>query len=156
MKKLLAILAAIALTGCLFGCSGAPETVTLDPDALVSELQSKITFVEEPFQLSENKIGNYYELPEEGILSADVYVAGVGATPEEIAIFQCADAATANAVKAACETRIAEQKEAFVDYVPAEMPKLEDPVIVVKGNWVVMVISGDDATAEQVILSNMK
>jgi len=38
-----------------------------------------------------------------------------------------------------------------VDYNPEEMPKLENPIVVAKGNYVVLCLSGDNDNAKKVI-----
>ena len=76
---------------------------------------------------------------------------GTGATAEEISVWQGKDANAAKNIQNAVNTRIENQKKSFVDYNPEEMPKLENPVVVAKGNYVVLCLSSDNDNAKQVI-----
>ena len=47
--------------------------------------------------------------------------------------------------------RVDSQKQSYVDYVPKEMTKLNDAVLIRRGNLVALCISNDNATAKQLI-----
>ena len=49
------------------------------------------------------------------------------------------------------EPRIEAQKKAFENYQPAEMDKLNDPVLVKQGKYVFMCLSDDNAKAKEII-----
>ena len=78
--------------------------------------------------------------PAEDVVGQQVYVS-TGATAEEIAVFEAVDADAAQRIEAAVLQRIADQKTSFEDYLPAELPRLEDPFLFVKGRYVVLCIS---------------
>ena len=61
------------------------------------------------------------------------------------------DENAAKEIEAALKTRIENQKTAFKDYVPAEMDKLNDPVLVVDGNYVIMCLSNNNSKAKEII-----
>ena len=79
------------------------------------------------------------------------YVDASGASAHEIDCFEANDENAANEIKAALETRIENQKNAFKDYVPAEMTKLNDPVLVVDGNYVFLFLTNNNEAAKNAI-----
>ena len=57
----------------------------------------------------------------------------------------------AKEIETALKTRIENQKTAFKDYVPAEMDKLNNPVLVVDGKYVFMCLSNNNDKAKEII-----
>ena len=80
----------------------------------------------------------------------DRYISS-GATAEEIAVFEAADKAAADRLYKAAQERVENQKTAFEDYVPAEMTKLGNPVLVKKGSFVVLCVADDAAAAKKIV-----
>ena len=74
-----------------------------------------------------------------------------GASAHEIDCFEANDENSAKEIETALKTRIDNQKNAFKDYVPAEMDKLNDPVLVVDGNYVIMCLSNNNSKAKEII-----
>ena len=79
-----------------------------------------------------------------------IYVS-TGYTPEEIVVIEAVDSAAAAKIAESLKTRVEDQRAAFENYIPEEMPKLTDPPIRTQGNYAVMIISGDDAAASALI-----
>ena len=77
------------------------------------------------------------------------------ATAEEIAVIKVKSEDYVQAVKAAYETRIADQKTACESYLPDEMPKLEAAVIYEKGKYVVLCVSNDSDKALEIIKAQL-
>lgn len=153
VKTGLSLLLAVVFVLGATGCSGGKEvdhaavantlydTVELDQDELV-EVQPAI-------------IENYY--PGLSELSEDytIYVNGPGGKVEEIAVITAKEGAKVSDIKTIIDNRIERQKTLFVDYVPAEMPKLDNAVIKTEGNSIILVISGDD-NAEKAVKDALK
>ncbi|HOO28173.1 MAG TPA: DUF4358 domain-containing protein [Lachnospiraceae bacterium] len=74
-----------------------------------------------------------------------------GATAEEIVVLECASAEDAKAAKTALETRVSEQEESFEDYVPEELVKLNEAVIVTSGKYAILSVSNEPDEAEKII-----
>lgn len=74
-----------------------------------------------------------------------------GATAEEIVVFCCKDSESASKAKTAFEQRVEEQTENFTDYVPEEVPKLKDAVIITSKEYAVLSVSGDSSKAKDII-----
>lgn len=94
-------------------------------------------------------VGRLYELEADKI-SDSMFYTNTNATAEEIAVVK-ASADYLDIVLEAYNKRVADQKEACVDYLPDEMPKLEKAVVVKKGDYAILCISCDSAKAESII-----
>lgn len=70
----------------------------------------------------------------------------LGATAEELAVFETKDADAAAALAKKLETRNADRIENYSSYIPAEVPKLENAVILSGGRYVVLCVA-EDASA---------
>lgn len=154
MKKKLLILMlgmmALVITGC-----GKEKEIVFGISQAAGDLLASEAFTDTLTKCDNDKVIALYGVDESSLAEYEVYI-GTGATAEEIAIFRVKDSQTAASVKTACETRIADQKKACENYLPDEMPKLESPVVRTAGNYVVMVISGDNTKVEAVLDKFMK
>lgn len=82
----------------------------------------------------------------DGAKEAVVYVPSAG--PEAIICFKAVDESAANTAMEAIKGRIADDTEGYKTYGPELVPKLETAVEVVKGSYVFVIISADNAAAE--------
>lgn len=169
MKKTLCTLLAVMslCTAALAGCGGseessaanstaettsaAEENTTVDVTAVADKLKNEITYDDEIIELDSAKIEKIVGVSADLYTTAKVYVGSSGATPEEIDCFEAKDEASAAEIKTALENRVESQKAVFENYKPEQMPKLEEPVIVVNGNYVYMCVSGDNDKAKEII-----
>lgn len=98
---------------------------------IADEIKSLVTVNDAMAQIStQRNAANAYPTLTEFAEEFTIYIDASGATPEEITVFQVEEGKMEEA-KAAIDERIEFQKDAFVNYQPAQMPKLEDPVVVV-------------------------
>lgn len=168
MKKKILVTLIAALTVCAAGltsCGGGDGSSSAgentasqsaasndkDVSAVADELSTGIKYVDSLSELGDNMVENILGIKAELYTKCKVYVGSGGMTAEEIACFEAKDEASAGEIRKALETRISNQKESFKDYQPAEMPKLNDPVLIVSGNKVFMCISDDNAKAREII-----
>lgn len=126
------------------------EVQPIDVPTLAQTLATSCTFSEE---LMENNVylkNHTYGFAVDSCVSYAAYVPA-GITPEEILVFEAKTeddaAALVNQLNAYVEYLIGE----YGDYAPAQVPKLDDPVIAAKGCTVVYVISEDNAAAAEVV-----
>ena len=147
--KLVGLILALSLL--LVGCGGAKVDVV----KLADDLSGKLTFQDELSPIDETALYAIYDIDPSKVKAQRVYVSS-GATAEEIAAFEAADAAAAKDIHAAVLQRIADQKDGFANYNPGEMVKLEHPTVVTKGNYVVLCLSDDPAMALSEIQSLLK
>ena len=156
-KKILCTLMAVmcigtaALTGCgsdsdsstansANSAAAAQTNESVDVTAVADKLQDGIEFKDELAELDEAKIEKIIGI------SADSYTKA-----EEIDCFEAKDADSAKAIADTLTARVESQKKVFENYVPEEMTKLGDPVLVTNGNYVYLCLSNDNDKAKEII-----
>lgn len=149
MKKVSILLTLLMIVLVAAGCSSS-KPVTLDVQQTADKLAQEVSFQDQLTSLGQDAALKLYDLTADDVEAVALYV-GTGATAEEISVWQGKDANAAKNIQNAVNTRIENQKESFVDYNPEEMPKLENPVVVAKGNYVVLCLSSDNDNAKQII-----
>lgn len=130
----------VFITAVLPGCNSPAEDVTLDVAGCAATLLEEIAFQDTLTAIGDEMIAAIYQIPAEDVVEQQVYVS-TGATAEEIAVFEAVDADAAQRIETAVLQRVADQKTSFEDYLPAELPRLEDPFFFVKGRYVVLCVS---------------
>ena len=71
-------------------------------------------------------------------------------------MFEATDAEAAQRIKAVIDTRLAGLIEQYRDYAPDKVQKLENPLLVVEGNYVVLCVSNDNAKAQELLDAQWK
>lgn len=146
-KQCAALLCALLLLA-LAGCSGGEKEV--DAAALADELKNGLTFQDEMTAATDAIRDTLYAIDGADVAQGKLYTSS-GATAEEIAVFKAKDKEAADRLYKAAEERLENQKTAFEDYVPAEMTKLNNAVLVKKGSMVVLCIADDHAAAKKIV-----
>lgn len=149
MRKIVVLLVTV-LT--VLGLTACGKAKTVDVTDAASRLASEITYTDEMAEIDLDTAGMIYYLEDAQITNAKIYESS-GATAEEIAVFECASSADADKVMTAMQQRVEEQKESFKDYVPEELLKLDNAVLIKNGNYVMLSVS-DDAEAAQKIINS--
>ncbi len=164
-KSICILAAAVMAASMLTACGGddkesgsksadSAAAVQADPAAsaedVAANLRSGITYVDDLNTISADMIEKLYGISADKYSSAAVYVGGVS-TAEEIACFDAVDETAASDILAACEKRIEDLKTQVESYNPDELPKLNTPVLLTKGNSVYMCLSNDNDKAEEII-----
>ena len=148
MKRAISLLLTLLLVLALVGC-GSAKTKDVDVAALAAELAEKVKFESnEMRKLSADDLTNYMEVPEGAKVA---FYMGEGMTMEEIIAVQCANEKDAAALKTAMETLLANQIDSARPYKPESVPRLENPALIQKGACVVLCVTDDVDTAEQII-----
>lgn len=128
-----------------------PEpTQRASAEQLADDLFSGIEYVDQLNTISPEMVQKVYGIAPEQYVSGRVYVGGMS-TAEEIACFDAVDEAAAADIKQALEKRIEAQIASVEGYNPDELPKLNDPVLIVDGSSVYMCLSNDNAKAKEII-----
>lgn len=140
----------IVLIVALVGCGKKEETVTIDVDQLADQLKDGIEFQDEMNVVDGEMFPLLYDVEESSVVRNKVYVSS-GATAEEIFVAEATDTQAASDIKKVLEQHIEDQKSSFESYIPEEMVKLKDPVLQVKGNYVILCISNENDTANKII-----
>lgn len=148
MKKFIPILMLVFLAVFSTGCG--ERAVNLDPVAVANQLAKDVPFKDQMTAVDADTAYSLYGLDAETVAAQQVYVS-TGATAEEIGVWQAKDSAAVSKIQEAVKNRIADQKAGFENYVPAEMEKLEHPLLVTKGNYVILCISNNNDKAQHVV-----
>lgn len=128
------------------GCKKADNKV-VDIKVVSDKLLNEINYEDE---LAEVDYDVVYNMDDIKVNNGIVYV-GSGATAEEIAVIECESKEEAKKALAVLSERVEEQKESFKDYVPKELEKLGEAVVIQKGNSVILSISNDSQKAKDII-----
>ncbi|HAG69805.1 MAG TPA: hypothetical protein DCL38_07520 [Lachnospiraceae bacterium] len=132
------------------GGKAAQDAAEPDIQTIAQQLKDQITYQDELSEVDLDTASMFMSLQDVAIEEA-VFYESSGATAEEIAVLKCASPEDAGKAEAALKTRVEEQKEAFEDYVPEELNKLSEAVIVVKGRVAVLSISNDPGKAKEIL-----
>lgn len=95
-------------------------------------------------------LGRLYEIDEE-LIEDSAFYTNSQATAEEIAVIRVKADASAAEVVDCFNARLEDQKTACTDYLPDEIPKLENAIVTDKGCYVILVVSVDSSKAQSVI-----
>jgi len=147
MKRLLIPALTVLLLLSLFGCSEKKEMAV---DKLSEELLNGGVFSEKLEPVDLEILGYIYEVSGDDYEEAAVYCSS-GSTSDELAIFKAKDADAAKRISAAVSQRVDDQIDAFENYIPSAVPKLESAYKNTYGNYVILCVSTDPAAAEKII-----
>ena len=143
MKKTIFLLVAFSLFSCLLtGCGSPAEDKQYDL-AKVSETISSVSPVPYPADIDDAYLTGMY-----GIDLADVeeyrgQYANTNLSTDEILVLKAVEG-KAETLKEACEARRAAKQEQAAMYDEVQAQKAENGRIVVKGDYVIFVVAGDD------------
>lgn len=155
MKKLAtAMLCCLLLLIPLSGCGTSSKQ--LDMDALSKDVIAKGSFNDELIQISDKVVADYYDLSFDGLEDYRVYVSSSSATASEYAIFKCADDSALKSAKAAVEARISDQIANYENYRPDEKFRLDNALIETNGNYLLFVVSDNNATIQELFNNALK
>lgn len=115
---------------------------------LGNDLLENAEFDDELVSIEETVIHTLYNF---GKSEAIVVYAGSGATAEEIIIIECDTSDNAKAAYDNLKSYLQKKKITFKDYNPAEMYKLDDPILKQYGKYVVYCISIDNEKVQDII-----
>ena len=140
----------------MVSCSKAQEEISIDAEQLANDLFTQITYEDKLAQVEQDvAINNLFDCADVKIKECYVYESS-RATAEEIAVFVCENSEEAQKMQEVLETRVADQKESYEDYVPEELVKLDKAVIEIQGNYAVLVVTNDDTKAKEILGQYLK
>lgn len=139
---------------CLAGCQ-KKEKAALDPDPsqLASQLMEKVAFTDKLEETDKDAALTVLGLEsyEEKVSSCAVYL-GTGATAEEVVVLRADSEDSAREMKAVLkENHLPRLKDDFQNYVPAEVPKIEDAALYAKGKTVALCVSPENDKALEIM-----
>lgn len=140
---LLALLLALGGCGSTLKSAPAPE--------IANKVLEGIAFEDELMEVDGRVVEEYYGIELSTVKEYAVYMSASGATAEEIAIFQANSEDAAKKIEEALASRVNDLKIGFENYVPAEMTKLGNAVIIRNGSTAMLVIANDHETAKGIV-----
>lgn len=154
MKKLTAALCCLILLTMFAGCGSSKKT--LDMDAFSKDALSKGSFNDELILLSDKVVADYYDLSFDGLEEYRVYVSSSSATASEFAVFKCSSDAAIKSAKSAVEARISDQVSNYENYRPDEKFRLENALVETNGDYLLFVVSDNNATIQNLFNDALK
>lgn len=174
--KMLAALSVLTLTAStvLYGCGGSGDTKktstttssaaasvkssqadAVDVTKVADRLLNEIKYDDKLAEAEKESLDVIYPgLPKDKIKAMKIYVSSSGGTSEEIAAFEAGDEETAKEIETKLNERVETQKTSFKNYVPEELKRLENALVIRKGNYVYLSVSGDPDKAKSIIEEN--
>ena len=154
--KVMSVVCVLALLLTLTACGGSD----IQPQKYAAEIADAIystqTFQDTLNAIDSDMLGDYYRIDAADLTDSKVYVSGSFSTAEEIAVFQASSSDAVENIKKAIDTRLEDLKLAFENYVPGEMTKINDPVLITKGTTVVLVLADDTAAVSDQVNELLK
>jgi hypothetical protein len=144
---------AVLLIPALAACGGSEKPAAeLNIRDLAKTLMDGIAFADQMDAASDDAFYALYAInPADESIADFVLYTSTGATAEEVSVIEASGAESADDVFALVQRRISSQKSEFEDYVPAELAKLSDPVLVRSGKYIILCVSNDNTSAEKLI-----
>ncbi|MCR5419740.1 MAG: DUF4358 domain-containing protein [Lachnospiraceae bacterium] len=152
-KRLMSVIAVVLTMLVVSGCGG--KSVEVNSQELADALKAGITYKDDISVIDLETAKMFYSFSDAAITES-VFYEGSGGTAEEIVVIKCESEADAAKIEEAFRQRMSEQKEAFTDYVPGELEKINAAVIYKKGNMAVLSVSDEPDKARSIIDSYFK
>jgi len=151
MKKF--IILAVVLLMCLSSCGDKYENAVIDIGALADSIMNSVVFDDQLVPISESVMKTAYNFGESTNM---IVYTGSGATAEEVILIECADAAAADKIYMSVDTYYKNKKFYFKDYNPEETYKLDDPIFVRIGKYVIYCVSPNTAEVQNLLNNSIK
>ena len=154
--KVMSVVCVLALLLTLTACGGSDSQPQKSAAEIADAIYSTQTFQDTLTAIDSDMLGDYYRIDAADLTDSKVYVSGSFSTAEEIAVFQASSSDAVENIKKAIDTRLEDLKLAFENYVPGEMTKINDPVLITKGTTVVLVLADDTAAVSDQVNELLK
>ena len=154
--KVMSVVCVLALLLTLTACGGSDSQPQRSAAEIADAIYSTQTFQDTLNAIDSDMLGDYYRIDAADLTDSKVYVSGSFSTAEEIAVFQASSSDAVENIKKAIDTRLEDLKLAFENYVPGEMTKINDPVLITKGTTVVLVLADDTAAVSDQVNELLK
>lgn len=156
MKKemlIIIIIVVIVVIGAVILFTNNKKDITIDINKLAEDIIQNIKFEDELNKVDKETANKLYDI--NNAVSQIVYMSS-GATAEEIAIFEFEDEENCKKALEKANNRIEVQKQSFKDYMPKEMKKLEDAIIINKNKYLIVCITDNQEDIEKIVNKYIK
>ncbi len=149
MKKIIAIMLASLF---IFAGCGSETTVSFNAEGFMNEVKA-LSLDDELVEIPETVATTFYDFS--GIAHTYLlYASGTRATSSEVMVVTAENASDVEALKTVLEERKQVLIDEYKDYIPAEAERAENAIIEVKGNSVILAITGYNDEVSAIIESN--
>lgn len=150
MKRIAVCLLTICLAVVLTACGGG-KSVEVDLDALAADLVGSDAFAMDMSQnlTPSNVAAGTYRYEEKDVVNSIMYY-NTG-TAEEIFLAKAANADAAKTLAELCQGHVDEQIAWMQNYIPEAVPRLENAVLETVGDYVLLVVADNSATAKSIV-----
>lgn len=160
MKKVIYIIGIILviIVGLIFYMNtGKKENkdVTINIADLASKMKEQDLFEDTLEEIDKDTIKKNYGFDGNKIKNIVSYV-GTGATAEEILVVELNNKSDLNEINNQITQSISERKEAFANYLPQEVYKLENPTLKVTNNYIILSVCKDSKKMNSFIEDYLK
>ena len=129
-----------------------PQPSKIDVKALAKELFESGEYIDEMSELEDDMFDAVFQTVDlQMVVAKDAYV-GSGASAEQLVVVESKDEAAAKQIKEALSQKLKDDISQNEDYLPQEISKLKNPVLVVHGKYVILCVSNDNEKIEKVLL----
>ncbi len=151
MKKKPAVLLAVVMMAFMLTACGGKKSENIDVDItkLCEDLQATVTSGELAAVSSDILASTYFF--DMSKVEESIAALSSGASACEVAIIKCSDSSYVSDAKELFETRVKNQSDLFADYNAPEVAKLDAALIKTAGNYVVLCVTDDTASAENIL-----
>lgn len=153
--SIIVIVALVAIVGIIILVNNRNSNIQINIEELSAKIVESGAFSDELAKVDSQMVMDDYSFTSDEI-KAVVSYQGSGATSEELVILEVNDKSFLSSVKNKVNTRLDERKEAFESYLPAEVFKIDNSLLEVKGNYLIMCISNDSNKVNEVINNYIK
>lgn len=134
---------ALALSSCSSKESAQPSTASIASSIIESFDSNTMVDVTD-------RVESYYNFDVNVLEEYAVYVDGSGGFANEVAVLKVKDSTDLEAVNTAVDERIESQKRAFDGYNAKELKKIENNLVITKGNYILFTVVDDTVNAEKI------
>ncbi len=135
--------------------SNSQKNIEIDVEELAVKIKYKINFKDNLEMINRETVIKNYNFDDGKIKDVACYI-GTGATAEEILVLQVNNKNDIKEVKNLIEKRINERKEAFADYLPEEVYKLENYNLLEKGEYLILCIANSSEETKDIVSDYLK
>ena len=148
-KRIGVCLLVIGLVLCLASCGGKAKDI--DVEALGKDLAASAAFTVDmsQFPVASGVAASTYRYEADQVESCVMYASP--SSGEEIFVAKAASADAAKTLSGQCTQRVADQKTVLSSYVPEAIPRLDNAINTVAGQYVIFVVANDAAAAQAVV-----
>ena len=107
-------------------------------------------------ELSADRVNSYYDIDLKKLEDFSIYIEGSGGYADEVAIFKVKDNKDIEDIKASIDDRIKNRLKDFDGYNSEELVKIKNNLVLVKGKYILFVISENNDKAKSTFNAALK